>query len=52
MGVFLFSQTDKGAVIREKFINFKNLGFAFITLFRCSTGEDWHKIMFDLYHDD
>jgi hypothetical protein len=28
--------------------NFNNFGIAIFTLFRCSTGEDWNKIMHDL----
>ena len=28
--------------------NFSNIGIAVFTLFRCSTGEDWNKIMHDL----
>ena len=28
--------------------NFWNFGMAMITLFRCSTGENWHKVMFDM----
>ena len=29
-------------------MNFWNFGQAIIMLFRCSTGEDWHKVMYDL----
>ena len=28
-------------------MGFDNFLYSFITLFRCSTGEDWHRIMFD-----
>ena len=28
--------------------NFNSFGIAIFTLFRCSTGEDWNKIMHDL----
>ena len=31
--------------------NFNNIGTAIFTLFRCSTGEDWNKIMHDLTID-
>ena len=27
--------------------NFSNFGFAFSTLFRCATGEQWYILMFD-----
>ena len=28
-------------------INFQNFKNSFMTLFRCSTGEDWNSIMFE-----
>ena len=53
LGVFLFRATETGKIISSStMMNFKNLGQAFITLFRCSTGEDWHIIMFDLMKDE
>jgi len=33
--------------IDNHYVNFSNFGIAMITLFRCSTGEDWYKIMYD-----
>ena len=47
LGVFIFKDVKTGAVI-DKYNNFTNFGYAMITLFRCSTGEDWFKFMFDL----
>ena len=32
----------------QKYVNFSDFMNSFITLFRISTGEDWHKIMFDM----
>ena len=32
--------------------NFQNLGMAILTLFRVSTGEDWHNIMHDCMDHD
>jgi hypothetical protein len=32
--------------------DFSNIGIAVFTLFRCSTGEDWNKIMHDLTVQD
>ncbi|KRX08852.1 hypothetical protein PPERSA_08956 [Pseudocohnilembus persalinus] len=46
LGVFLFKDVTEGQVINE-YVNFKNFGYAMLTLFRCSTGEDWALIMFD-----
>jgi len=51
LGVFLFKDTLHGDILDDKYTNFYNLDQAMILLFRCSTGEDWHKIMFDLYKD-
>ena len=31
----------------HKHANFQNFGSAFLTLFRCATGEAWNSIMFD-----
>ena len=31
----------------HKHANFQNFGNAFLTLFRCATGEAWNSIMFD-----
>ena len=31
----------------NKHANFQNFGNAFLTLFRCATGEAWNSIMFD-----
>lgn len=45
-GCFLFREVVKGEVI-DDYVNFKNFLFAMMTLFRCSTGEDWSRIMKD-----
>jgi len=50
LGVFLFKDIDKGMVIDEN-NNFKNFTNALILLFRSSTGEDWHLVMFDCAHN-
>ncbi|EGR31327.1 hypothetical protein IMG5_112540 [Ichthyophthirius multifiliis] len=47
LGVFIFKEVTEGDVV-DKYNNFSNFGFAMITLFRCATGEDWFKFMFDL----
>lgn len=46
LGVFLFSDVTRGNVISD-FVNFSNFGNAMLTLFRCSTGENWWVIMAD-----
>lgn len=51
LGCFLFATTISGTVLEPHYMNFKNLGLAMVTLFRCSTGEDWQSIMDDLTKD-
>lgn len=46
VGVYLFNSVTSGVIIGE-YTNFSNFGKAMITLFRCSTGEDWYTIMYD-----
>jgi len=47
LGINLF-----GDVVLQDFVtdknNFQRLGTAIVLLFRCSTGEDWNKIMHEL----
>ena len=47
LGVFLFSSVKKGTNITN-YTNFWNFHGALITLFRCTTGENWQYIMNDL----
>ena len=49
LAVFLFQNITKGLVIDNRMVNFQNFGIAMLTLFRCSTGEDWYKIMNDTW---
>jgi hypothetical protein len=46
LGVFLFKDIKKGNAI-DNYNNFFNFGNAMLTLFRCSTGENWQVFMFD-----
>ncbi|EGR32725.1 hypothetical protein IMG5_072530 [Ichthyophthirius multifiliis] len=46
LGVFLFKDVKQGNIINS-YNNFFNFGNAMITLFRCSTGENWQVFMFD-----
>ncbi|EGR30825.1 hypothetical protein IMG5_122970 [Ichthyophthirius multifiliis] len=46
LGVFLFKDIKKGNAINN-YNNFFNFVNALITLFRCSTGENWYIFMFD-----
>ena len=46
LGCYLFSNIKRGNKIDE-FYNFWNFKTSFVTLFRISTGEDWHLFMFD-----
>lgn len=36
----------------QRYVNFENFQNAFVTLLRASTGEDWHKIMYDYARTD
>ena len=47
LGVFMFKSVKSGDEVTS-YNNFWNFGMAMITLFRCSTGENWHKVMFDM----
>ena len=47
VGVYLFSEVKEGQIIND-FNNFQNFGQAMLIVFRCSTGENWWQIMFDL----
>ena len=46
LGCFLFGSVKKGKII-DDFTNFKNFLYGMLTLFKCATGDDWSKIMFD-----
>lgn len=46
IGVNLFSNVESGKILNTH-LNFSTFGQAMLILFRCSTGEDWYKIMFD-----
>lgn len=47
LGVFLFKDIVTGTYITS-YNNFWNFGNAMITLYRCSTGENWQYVMFDV----
>jgi len=46
LGCFLFNTIQTGQLIDDQ-VHFRNAAAAFVTLFRCSTGESWYVIMFD-----
>ena len=48
LGVYLFGGINNVGEIDE-YTNFDNFGMAMITLFRCSTGENWYAIMQTFY---
>ncbi|CAD8189628.1 unnamed protein product [Paramecium octaurelia] len=50
LGVFLFGSIKSGWVI-DDVNNFSDFHHSFELLFRCSTGEDWYKVMFDTMQD-
>ena len=47
LGINLFSGVILQEFVTEK-NNFRTISTAIIYLFRCSTGEDWNKIMHEL----
>lgn len=47
LGVFLFKNISQGVAINE-YNNFHNFHLAMMILFKCSTGDEWFYIMFDL----
>ena len=47
LGTFLFKSITSGMVLDNDFVNFKTFGHSFLLMFRMSTGEDWHLIMYD-----
>lgn len=47
LGVYLFKNISHGEVIDE-FNNFHNFHLAMMILFKCSTGDEWFHVMFDL----
>lgn len=49
LGVFLYKNVLLGSLIGD-LIHFENAAIAFITLFRCSTGENWQFIMYDVMY--
>lgn len=51
LGVSIFSTAKLGDTLNDHG-NFKDFIWAFITLFRCSTGEAWNEIMHDLAKRD
>jgi Ion transport protein len=48
LAVFLFSGTPLVDQLNV-FNNFDNFGLSLLTLYRCSTGENWEWIMYDVY---
>jgi len=46
LATFLFGTIESGDVVNGTF-NFKNAANSFVTLFLCSTGENWYMYMFD-----
>ncbi len=48
IGCLLFEEVKTGDIV-DDYINFKNLFYGMMTLFKCSTKEDWSQIMWDSY---
>jgi hypothetical protein len=49
LAVFLFKPVTTGYVI-DSYNNFANFGWAMITLYRTTTGENWPYFMYDTWH--
>ena len=45
--VFILRDVHKISYLDDSYNNFDNFGNALLILFRCSTGEDWPKIMYE-----
>ena len=43
----LFKDILTGRILNSDTVNFRNFGNSFLMMFRMSTGEDWHLIMYD-----
>lgn len=43
----LFKNIQSGMALDSDYNNFKNFGNSFLMMFRMSTGEDWHLVMYD-----
>jgi len=52
LGTYLFKNVGAGDSLNDEYINFSNFANSFLLMFRMSTGEDWHMIMYDCmnYH--
>ena len=46
-GTNLFRTIDSGMTLDNRYSNFRNFGNSFLMVFRMSTGEDWHLVMYD-----
>lgn len=51
LATFLYKDIERGTAI-DDYANFKNFLNSIVTLFRCSTGENWFVIMFDTLYPD
>lgn len=47
LGTYLFKSVKGGDSLNNEYINFSNFAHSFLLVFRMSTGEDWHIIMYD-----
>lgn len=52
LAVFLFKNIGAGRIINDNDMNFRNFGNSLHMLYRQSTGEDWHRIMYDTMRTD
>jgi len=52
LGTYLFKNVRAGESLNDDYINFKNFANSFLLMFRMSTGEDWHMIMYDCMRDN
>lgn len=48
IGCNLFPTVQTGDVVNE-YVNFKNIFYGLMTLFKCATMDDWGAVMMDLY---
>ncbi|EGB12067.1 hypothetical protein AURANDRAFT_17657, partial [Aureococcus anophagefferens] len=51
IGANLYYDVEVSGENITKYNNFQTFGYAMLTLFRCLTGEDWHKVMQEIVDD-
>ena len=51
LAMFMFSEVKKNYPLDTN-LNFDNIGYSLLTMFRVATGENWHELMFALSREN